>query len=920
MARLTTISVQRYKNNHKKTNIFHFIHPRICVSPKIFVLLQHKNSKIVRFRNMSYIKNRRAPLTSSQVEEQRLKYGVNKLTPPEREPLWKAFLEKFKDPLIEVLLLIMVVSMGVSVFEYVKMPDVGAEVFLEPLGVLVALLLATSVGFVFEVKASREFDVLNQVNDNTPVRVIRSVGGHYRVMEIARWEVVCGDWVSIETGDEIPADGVLLEAVSLSVNESVLTGEAMTPKYIPSEERPETEQTAYPVNQLLRGTTVIEGHGTMIVTAVGDSTEQGNVAQATQIDNGITTPLNRQLGALGKWLSKAAFIVAAAIIVGRLIWFIFLDGQDETALETIHYGLTSLMIAITLIAVAVPEGLPLSITLSLALAMRRMLKEHNLVRRLHACETMGAATVICTDKTGTLTRNRMHVEALHDYPSNSAVLAEAIAANSTAYLQETDDNVSILGNPTEGALLLWLREHGTDYLPLRQSLKILYQVPFSTESKRMETTVLSTALEGRKVTYIKGAPELLLDECDEIAAPPSGQPLSAADIKADLARYQAQAMRTLGFACRIDNGPLVFTGIAAIMDPVRDEVPEAIRTCRDAGIRVIIVTGDTQGTAVEIGRQCGIMHDGEPLPYEVMTGTQFEAMSDDDFLGVPSVRLKILCRARPLDKKRLVKLLQRQGEVVAVTGDGTNDAPALKAAHVGISMGNGTAVAKQASDITITDNSFSSIVKAVMWGRSLYKNIERFILFQMTVNVAACAVVLTGAFLGKESPLTVTQMLWVNLIMDTFAAMALSSLPADPAVMKDKPRSTRTRIINRKMVFNILGWGLLFSGILIWLWLHPLLFPHEWFFTFFVLLQFWNLINVRLYNTDMMFWNASWSKGFWSIAALILLGQWLIVTFGGQMFNIVHPLAFETFRTLFLWTLPVFLLGEMIRAIRCLRQ
>ena len=863
---------------------------------------------------MTELRQHSAPLTLEQVALQRQLHGVNRLTPPEREPLWKAFLEKFRDPLILVLLCIMVVSVGVSCFEFWKLPEVGTEVFLEPLGVFIALMLATGVGFVFEVKASREFEVLNQVNDNTPVRVIRNIEGKERVVEIARWEVVKGDWVIVETGDEIPADGILTEAVSLSVNESVLTGEPMTPKFLPSGEQPAGEATAYPVDQLLRGTTVIEGHGTMVVSAVGDASEQGHVAQATLIDNGVTTPLNRQLNALSRRLSTVAFVAAAAFVAGRIIWFVFFDGREETALETIHYGLNSIMLAITLIAVAVPERLPLSITLSLALAMRRMLKEHNLVRKLHACETMGAATVICTDKTGTLTLNRMHVESLHDWLGNPGMLAESLAANTTAFLSDKDGQPAILGNPTEGALLLWLHDNGTDYLPLRQSLPVLRQIPFSTERKRMETTVRSVVLGGKEVTYVKGAPELLLADCDAIAEPPSGPKVTAEEIQQMLLRFQTQAMRTLGFACRIEDGPLVFTGIAAIMDPVRSEVPESIRICRDAGIRVIIVTGDTRGTAAEIGRQCGIMHEGEPQPWEIMTGAEFEALSDEQFLDTPADKLRILCRARPLDKKRLVKLLQRRGETVAVTGDGTNDAPALKAAHVGLSMGDGTAVAKQASDITITDNSFSSIVKAVMWGRSLYKNIGRFLLFQMTVNVAACAVVLAGAFLDRESPLSVTQMLWVNLIMDTFAAMALSSLPADPAVMKDKPRSPRARIIDRKMAANIFGWGLFLSAVLISAWLSPAWMPHEWFFTFFVFLQFWNLFNARLYNTRMLFWDARWSTGFWAIALLILVGQWLIVTYGGQMLNIIRPLGFEEWMTLLLWTLPVFLAGEIIRA------
>ena len=882
-------------------------------------------------------------LTAAQAEASRARHGENRLTPPARESLWRAFGRKLADPLIIVLAVVMLVSAGVAVFEYVTMPGVGAEVFLEPLGVLVALLLATGVGFAFEVRASREFDVLNRVSDDAPVRVVRDG----RVTQVPRWQVVVGDLVEVETGDEVPADGDLVEAVALSVNESSLTGEPSAHKYIVRNKdasvpapAAEADGAAYPRDRLMRGTTVIEGRGRLRVTAVGDATEYGRVARATQIDSGVTTPLDRQLAHLGRALSRVAFAVAAAIIVGRLFYFLFLDGEPQTWLETLHYALGSLMIAVTLIAVAVPEGLPLSITLSLALSMRRLLKENNLVRRLHACETMGAATVICTDKTGTLTQNRMAVRELVDYAGDAAQMAEALALNSTAWL----DGGRAVGNSTEGALLLWLAGRGVDYAALRRAVPAVAQVPFSTERKRMETTVDSPHA-GRRVTYIKGAPELLLADCDAVAGGRSRD-----EVLACLRAWQAEAMRTLGFAVRTEADgasggggatTTTFFGLCAIADPVRPEVPEAIATCRSAGIRVVMVTGDTQGTAVEVGRECGILAaDEAEAPGAVMTGEAFAAADDAQLEADVLPRLRVLSRARPLDKQRLVRLLQRRGEVVAVTGDGTNDAPALHTAQVGLSMGDGTAVAKEASDISILDNSFSSIVKAVLWGRSLYKNIGRFILFQMTVNVAACTVVLVGAFLGKESPLSVTQMLWVNLIMDTFAAMALSALPPDPAVMQDRPRSPRAHIIDRRMARTVAGWGTLFSVVLLLCWFSSdeefpwrgwFCVPRAWFFTIFVMLQFWNLFNARLYGTGRTLtgslWRALrsgaprrelgrlWSPAFVAIAALIVVGQWAIVTFGGAMFSVGRPLGASEWLRIVAGTSLVLVLGEVLRAV-----
>lgn len=822
-------------------------------------------------------------LTEQEVIKSRTVNGENRLTPAEREKWWWLLLEKFEDPLIIVLLIVLVLSAGISTYEFLSIPDTTWHVFLEPLGVLIALMLATGVGFFFELKATKAFDVLNMVSDDAKVHVKRIINGVATITEIARWEVVVGDTVLLETGAEVPADGTITECLNLSVNESTLTGEPQTYK-----EKGE---------QLRRSSTILDGHATMVVEKIGDATEYGHIFQAVQIDNGVKTPLSMQLDDLGKKISIASFIIAGLIIVGRLIW-LFIDGDNSNnndMLEVIQYILQSVMIAVTLIAVAVPEGLPLSITMSLALSMRKMLKENNLVRKLHACETMGAATVICTDKTGTLTQNQMKVQMMQKYSDDE--LAQAISINSTAWL----DGNHVIGNPTEGALLLWLKDQGIDYTALREQAVITRQEQFSTETKIMKTTTDSG------VTYIKGAPEKVIALCKSIDD----------TVESKLLTWQNKAMRTLAFA-REANGEVTLQAICAISDPIRDEVPGAIQACNNAGIRVIIVTGDTPGTAAEIGRQIGILpYYGTGNDKMTITGAEFEAMTDEELRQNVLPKLAILSRARPADKERLVKLLQSMNNVVAVTGDGTNDAPALNAAHVGLSMGDGTAVAKEASDITIIDNSFTSITKAVLWGRSLYRNIGRFILFQMTVNIAACFIVLVGAFMGKESPLTVTQMLWVNLIMDTFAAMALSALPPEESVMQEKPRSRKAHIIDRRMLRVCLGWGITMSTVLLLSWEY---LPHHLFFTVFVMMQFWNLFNARYFRTGRCFlirndrpYNWQGCKGFLSIALLIIIGQILIVECGGEMFSITQPLSLKEWVTVTVATAPIFLIGELIR-------
>ena len=849
-------------------------------------------------------------LTAQQVQESRRQYGRNVLTPVTKEPWWKKFGVKFRDPLIVILLIAGFLSIGISCYEYWGLHG-STEVFFEPVGIFIAIILATGLAFIFEYRADKEFALLNQINDEESVTVIRD--GHIR--QIPRREVVVGDIVMLSTGEEVPADGRLLESTTLTVDESTLTGEPLCHK---SENPADADEAAtYPTHQVLKGTKVMEGHGVFQVERVGDATESGKVFTAAQIDDGVKTPLDEQMQRLGTLISRASYTVAGLVVVARLAFFFITQHPTpitQHLLPLLTYFLQTIMIAVTLIVVAVPEGLPMAVTLSLAYSMRRMLKTKNLVRKMHACETMGAATVICTDKTGTLTQNKMQVaevftpqpSTLNPQPSTLNLLHLNMSVNSTAQL----DDDEVIGNPTEGALLLWLKGQGIDYQQLRDEVEIVEEIPFTTERKYMATSINH---QPSTLNLIKGAPEIVMDMCEM-----TDEERKAYEEK--LQDYQSRGMRTLAFAC---NGKM--QAIVAISDPVREDVPAAVQECLDAGIDVKIVTGDTPLTALEIARQVGLVSSLNPQPstlnLQIISGSELEALTDEE-LRERVKDLKIIARARPMDKKRLVEALQANGEVVAVTGDGTNDAPALKTAHVGLSMGDGTSVAKEASDITIIDNSFSSIGRAVMWGRSLYRNIQRFILFQLTVNVVACLIVFLGACFDTQSPLTVTQMLWVNLIMDTFAAMALASLPPAPQVMKFKPRNRSAFIISHPMRTFILGFGLAFTAVLlamlIWYERNGGLTAERLsiFFTVFVMLQFWNLFNAKAFMTgESALKNMRHSKEFLFIMLLVFFGQILIVQFGGRMFNVV-PLSLTMWLTIIAATSPVFIIGELVRMIK----
>ena len=871
---------------------------------------------------MDIDKNKRFGLTDEQVKQSREQHGRNVLTPPHRTSLWKLYLDKYRDPIIQILLVAAFVSLILAFIEHN---------FMETIGIFVAVFLATTVGFYFERDAAKKFNVLTALSEEQPVKVRR--GG--KVMQIPRHDIVVGDVVLIEVGDEVPADGELLVSTDLQINESTLTGEPITEK--------NTEgggDGAYPHNVILRSTMVMNGRGEFVVTAVGDATEIGKVAQKSTEQTSVKTPLYVQLDKLASMISKVGSVVSVAAFVIFLVHDILTNpawgGKDYFYMAEIV--LDYFMMAVTLIVMAVPEGLPMAITLSLALNMRRMLKSNNLVRKLHACETMGAVTVICTDKTGTLTQNQMQVDELLPKDDNQHLLDVAIAINSTAELDED----KAIGNPTESALLLWLKSQDKDYRELRHQAKVLKQQPFSTEKKYMATIA---EVDGEKYLLVKGAPEIVLDLC-EMEERYRNQALRELD------EWQHKAMRTLAFAYRrIDRGeaaseksvPTIgqllsakdFTlqALVAITDPIRKDVPAAVKECRHAGIEVKVVTGDTAATAMEIGKQIGVFEDEAEnigadgdmtsLDQQMITGEQWEALSDEEAYQ-RAKDIRVMSRARPTDKQRLVAMLQKHGEVVAVTGDGTNDAPALHYAHVGLSLGSGTSVAKEASDMTLLDDSFKSIANAVMWGRSLYRNLQRFLFFQLVVNVTALLLVLGGSIIGTEMPLTVTQILWVNLIMDTFAALALASLPPSHEVMNDKPRKATDFIINKGMAF-----GILFCGIAFFIVMFAMLIycerrgkggvdVHELtvFFTTFVMIQFWNLFNAKsLGSNRTAFRHFLKDKGMILVLALVLIGQWLIVTLGGEMFRTV-PLSLTEWLVIIGATSIILWVGEIWRAFK----
>ena len=856
-------------------------------------------------------------LTSEQVEASRRQYGRNLLTPPKRPSIWRLYAEKYKDPIIRILLIAALFSLGIGIYE---------NEYVETIGILVAVFLATTIGFYFEYDAQKKFDILNALGQEELVTVIRDS----QAMQVPRSELVVGDVVILEQGVEIPADGLLLEAINLQVNESSLTGEPICHKT--TDEAHFDREATYPSNRVLRSSMVVDGHGCMKVDAVGDETEIGHVARHATTFTDIETPLNQQLNRLSKLINKVAFTISLLVFVAGTSHGLYVYFQELMPGQPIDWAIMAatllkwFMVTVTLIVMAVPEGLPMAVTLSLALNMRRMLRTNNLVRKLHACETMGAVTVICTDKTGTLTQNRMEVADIQSDHHFEELLAENMAVNSTALLEEGSEGQGI-GNPTECALLLYLRKNGKNYSEYREKAPLTSQLTFSTERKYMATLVTSSVNQ-RRMLYVKGAPEVILELC-QISTDQQQQ------IEAILKEYQAGAMRTLAFAHReigenegtdclalAQQGRLTLEGICAIMDPVRPEVPSAVKNCHDAGIHVKMVTGDNAGTAIEIAKRIGLWTESD-REEQVITGAAFAALSDEEALN-RIASIKVMSRARPMDKQRFVKMLQEKGAVVAVTGDGTNDVPALNRAQVGLSMGSGTSIAKEASDITLIDDSFRSIATAVMWGRSLYKNIQRFLAFQLTISLTALAISMVGSFLDTDIPLTVTQILWINLIVDTFASLALSTIPPSADVMKEQPRKSSDFILSRFVKKSVgITAGIFFAvllGILFYFnrWGNNTISLHDLtvFFTFFVMLQFWNLMNARVLGSHQSAFSQLLNcKGLLFVMSMILIGQILIVEFGGKVFR-TEPLDITTWLTIVAGSSLVLWIGEIVRYIQ----
>lgn len=856
-------------------------------------------------------------LTSEQVEASRRQHGRNLLTPPKRPSIWRLYAEKYKDPIIRILLIAALFSLGIGIYE---------NEYVETIGILVAVFLATTIGFYFEYDAQKKFDILNALGQEELVTVIRDS----QAMQVPRSELVVGDVVILEQGVEIPADGLLLEAINLQVNESSLTGEPICHKT--TDEAHFDREATYPSNRVLRSSMVVDGHGCMKVDAVGDETEIGHVARHATTFTDIETPLNQQLNRLSKLINKVAFTISLLVFVAGTSHGLYVYFQELMPGQPIDWAIMAatllkwFMVTVTLIVMAVPEGLPMAVTLSLALNMRRMLRTNNLVRKLHACETMGAVTVICTDKTGTLTQNRMEVADIQSDHHFEEQLAENMAVNSTALLEEGSEGQGI-GNPTECALLLYLRKNGKNYSEYREKAPLTSQLTFSTERKYMATLVTSSVNQ-RRMLYVKGAPEVILELC-QISTDQQQQ------IEAILKEYQAGAMRTLAFAHReigenegtdclalAQQGRLTLEGICAIMDPVRPEVPSAVKNCHDAGIHVKMVTGDNAGTAIEIAKRIGLWTESD-REEQVITGAAFAALSDEEALN-RIASIKVMSRARPMDKQRFVKLLQEKGAVVAVTGDGTNDVPALNRAQVGLSMGSGTSIAKEASDITLIDDSFRSIATAVMWGRSLYKNIQRFLAFQLTISLTALAISMVGSFLDTDIPLTVTQILWINLIVDTFASLALSTIPPSADVMKEQPRKSSDFILSRFVKKSVgITAGIFFAvllGILFYFnrWGNNTISLHDLtvFFTFFVMLQFWNLMNARVLGSHQSAFSQLLNcKGLLFVMSMILIGQILIVEFGGKVFR-TEPLDITTWLTIVAGSSLVLWIGEIVRYIQ----
>jgi len=825
-------------------------------------------------------------LSSAQIQEMQNRFGKNELTPPPRLPLWKLYLKNFEDPIIRILLVAVIISALVAALE--------GSGLLDTIGIALAVILATTIAFLTEYKSNREFDALNAMCDDTGIKVIRD--GQARTIRMR--DVVVGDIILLEAGDAVPADGILVHEAHFEADESAFTGEN-------EPVRKNSEDT------LLKGTWVTAGRGTMIATAVGDATRMGEIAASITRGERPETPLQVKLRVLAGQISRFGYAMAGLIVISLLAKGI-VTGLPTDPLELVRFLLDIAIFAVIIIVVSVPEGLPVSVTVSLALTMRKMTRAYSLVRRMIACETIGSVTTICTDKTGTLTRNLMEVVASSiltpeyenktpDDPAGWVTLNAGV--NSTAELEPREGELITVGNSTEGALLRWLSRAGIDYHQIRRAYFPISQALFDSRRKEMRTVI---SIEGRYYLLVKGAPEVVAASCS-----------SAPDLT-PVKNLAGRAMRTLAFAHAETGSPedstptLIWDGYVGIRDEIRSDVPSAVATCRSAGISIAMVTGDSPETAAAIAKETGILTNGT-----VITGPEFRDLSPEKQQAL-APQIEVMARSAPHDKLLLVKALQANGEVVAVTGDGTNDAPALRSADVGLAMGiAGTEVAREASDIILLDDSFPTIERAVWWGRALFENIQRFLMFQLTINISAAFLSFIAPLLGYPAPFSVIQLLWINIIMDSLAALALCSESPHPALMEKKPIPRTSSVLTPYMIRAILCTAFVYiivgiGGIIFGLpYMNSPAEQATAFFTGFVLAQVWNGINCRGINGIM----PSFIRGnpaFFVIMGSIILIQFLIVQFGGAVFGTV-PLSVFQWIVLLLGTLPVLLIWPALR-------
>lgn len=852
-------------------------------------------------------------LNPEQVEKSRSTYGTNSFVRQSHESLAKRIWDASTEPMLVMLIFAAIITLAVNITRYFT----GGEYnFLECVGIFAAIALSVVITIITEGKSAKAFEALNKINEDTLIKVIRN--GEPQL--ITQKEIVVGDIIMIETGDKIVADGRLFSSNDLSVDESALTGESLPVKkdaeFVCQKSTPVAERA----NMLYSGCFVSAGNGQMLVTGVGNDTEFGQIAQELSSIEKTTTPLQEKLDKLGKQITVLGASAAAIVFAIEVLQFV-MNGQLN--LDTVS---DAFITSIVLIVAAVPEGLPTIVAVSLALNIIKMSKENALVKKMIACETIGCVNIICSDKTGTLTENRMTVQKIYTGGElidpeqlKDEMLLKNYCINSNANISEEDGSWSFIGNPTEGSLLAAAAKAGVDYQELRQAADIVRVFPFSSQNKDMSTIVREN---GKEILYVKGNPEKIISLCTGISEEEKEKNFHLME------EFQNKAGRLLAFTHKelegqyndeeqdeVEQG-LIYDGFVVISDPLSPDVYESIRNCRSAGIEVKMLTGDNIRTARAIANELHMLDDA----HIAVEAADIEKLTDEE-LKEALKKIQVIARSTPLVKMRVVKLLKEQGNVVAVTGDGINDAPAIKHADVGIAMGiAGTDVTKEASDMVLLDDSFSTIIKAVQWGRGIYENFKRFIQFQLTVNVSSVVVVICSILAGFSAPFTALELLWINIIMDGPPALTLGLEPIRPDLLKHKPTRRNENIISKKMLLRIFVNGIFISVIFMLQHFKNFLgaAPEEEatvLFTLFVLFQLFNAFNCRELDDTPMFKNLLKNKLMLGVFLLVLILQGIITQFGAAVFETV-PLSAAMWGKMLLTAFTVIILNEGIKAVK----